>query len=113
LTKVRIRPGICGFNTVVIAEREKKKVRLTIVTDCDMVRAMAEELNELDMVVSFTGFINNPVYRAASKHLRHVTCPVPCGILKALEVEAGLALPRDVSIEFISSAREEKDGISP
>ncbi len=112
MTKVTIKAGICGFNTVVIAEKEKKKVRLTIITECEMVRAMAEELKELDIMTAFTGFLNNPVYRAASKHLRHVTCPVPSGILKALEVEAGLALPMDVSIEFTSSAREEKDGIS-
>ncbi len=111
MTKVTIRPGICGLNTVVIAEKEKKKVRLTIVTDCDMVRAMAEELKELDIMATFTGFLTNPVYRAASKHLRHVTCPVPCGILKALEVEAGLALPRDVSIEFLLS-KGGKDGKS-
>lgn len=114
MTKVKIRAGICGFDTVVIAERQKnRKVRLTIVTDCDMVKAMAEELNELHIMSSFTGFLNNPVYKAASNHLRHVTCPVPSGILKALEVEAGLALPRDVSIEFLSSAREEEDDKSP
>lgn len=103
MTKVTIKAGICGFNTVVIAEKMKaKKIRFTIVTDCEMVRVMGEEIKELDIMVSFSGFLDNPVCRAASKHLRHVTCPVPCGILKALEVEAGLALPKNVSIEFIT-----------
>lgn len=106
MTKVRIRSGICGFNTVVIAERSKdKKIRLTIVSDCEHVRKMAEELKEVNILSVFTGFLNNPVYKAASKTLRHVTCPVPSGILKAIEAEAGLALPRDVMIEFI---REEQ-----
>jgi hypothetical protein len=33
-----------------------------------------------------------------SKHCPHPACPVPSGILKAVEVAAGLALPRDASI---------------
>lgn len=102
MTKVRIRSGICGFNTVVIAERMKdKKIRLTIISDCEHVKKMAEELKELDMFTVFTGFLNNPVYQVASKNLKHVTCPVPSGILKAIEAETGLALPRDAVIEFI------------
>lgn len=102
MTKARISSGICGFNTIVVAERMKdKKIRLTIVSDCEHVKKMAEELKELDMFTVFTGFLSNPVYKAASKNLRHVTCPVPSGILKAIEAEAGLALPRDAVIEFI------------
>jgi hypothetical protein len=29
----------------------------------------------------------------------HPACPVPSGILKAIEVAAGLALPKDASIK--------------
>jgi len=35
-----------------------------------------------------------------SPNLAHNSCPVYSGILKALEVEMGLALPRDVTIKF-------------
>jgi hypothetical protein len=31
---------------------------------------------------------------------------VPCGILKALEVEAGLAVPRDVTMRFMEKEGE-------
>lgn len=40
------------------------------------------------------------VWELAAKHCPHAACPVPVGILKAVEVEAGLALPADVSIEI-------------
>lgn len=102
MTKVIIFSGICGFTTEVIAEKgEGKEIELRITTECDMVKALSEDIPFLDMIAAFTGFMNNPVYKAASRHLRHVACPVPSGILKALEVEAGLCLPRDVSIRFV------------
>jgi hypothetical protein len=35
----------------------------------------------------------------AQQILPHPGCPVPAGIIKAVEVEGGLALPRDASIK--------------
>jgi hypothetical protein len=34
----------------------------------------------------------------AAKHCKHAACPVPSGIIKAIEVASGLALPKDASI---------------
>jgi hypothetical protein len=31
----------------------------------------------------------------AAKHCQHASCPVPSGIIKAIEVASGLALPKD------------------
>lgn len=102
MTKVRINSGICGFITTVTAVREgKKKVRITIESDCEMVQKLAEEITELDMMSAFTGLLANPVHRAAGKHIKHVACPVPAGILKAMEVELGLCIPRNADIIFI------------
>ncbi len=102
MTKVVVFSGICGFSTEIIAEKaEAKRINIKIKSECEMVKAMAQDIMTLEMMAAFTGFMNNPVYRAASRHLRHVACPVPSGILKALEVEAGLCLPKDVSIRFI------------
>lgn len=36
------------------------------------------------------------------KHKQHAACPVPAGIIKAIEVAAGLALPKDAKIEVSS-----------
>jgi hypothetical protein len=102
MTKVIVKSGICGFSTVITAEKEgKKKVRITLESGCEMVAKMAEEVAVLDMMAAFTGYLNNPVYKSAAKHLKHVACPVPSGILKALEVELGLCLPKDAGILFI------------
>ncbi|MBI4771144.1 MAG: hypothetical protein HY784_12220, partial [Chloroflexi bacterium] len=40
------------------------------------------------------------VYQSAARHIRHTACPIPAAILKAIEVEVGIALPRDVHIQF-------------
>jgi hypothetical protein len=102
MTKVRINSGVCGFTATVTAEKvDKRKVRITIESDCEMVQNLASELPVLDMMSAFTPHLNNPVYRAASKHIKHIACPVPAGIIKALEVEMGLAVPKDAGIIFI------------
>ncbi len=102
MTKVKVFSGICGFTTEITVERiEYKRVNINITSECEMVMAIRKDVFSLDMMTVFTGFMKNPVYRSASRHLRHVTCPVPCGILKAVEVKLGLALPKDVNIMFI------------
>jgi hypothetical protein len=43
-----------------------------------------------------------------SEHPLHLACPVPVGIIKAVEVEAGLALARDASIHFEATDETKK-----
>ena len=48
-----------------------------------------------------TGTLNSKVLDTAFKTIPHVSCPVISGVLKALEVGVGLALPKDAFIKFI------------
>lgn len=101
MTRVSINPGACGFVAVVEVKKQKDKdFSLAITSQCQMVQKMAEELKELTMMDAFKRLSDNPVYKKAAVYLRHAACPVPSGILKALEVEAGLNLPKDCSIIF-------------
>jgi hypothetical protein len=101
MTRVIIKSGSCGFATVVTAEkRPDRTVRITIESECDQVRKMQEDIGSLERRDAFKGFLDNPVYCSAAKRLKHVACPVPSGILKVLEVEAGLNLPKDAVILF-------------
>jgi hypothetical protein len=103
-SKVRadIDAGICGFNTVVVAEAESmRNVRLTIESECPQIRKAAEQLPEMDMLEELkAGLGHGHVYTVLSGCVRHVTCPVGSGILKSAEAAAGLALPKDVSIKL-------------
>ncbi|MBI5073894.1 MAG: hypothetical protein HZB62_01800 [Nitrospirae bacterium] len=106
MTKVQVNPGVCGFTVGITVERDKdRNFHISLDTECEMVKKMAEEISFLEFRAPFSTILHNPVYRSASKNLKHAACPVPSGILKAIEVEAGACLPRPVSITFI----EEED----
>ncbi|MBU2602690.1 MAG: hypothetical protein KKA32_11090 [Actinobacteria bacterium] len=100
--RAEIDAGICGFNTTVRAEAESmRKVKLDIESDCPQIRKAAEQLPEMDMLEELkAGLGHGHVYEVLSGCVRHVTCPVGSGILKAAESAAGLALPKDVSIKL-------------
>ncbi len=102
MTKVVVDSGICGLLTTSTAtiEADGKQIAITIATECEMVEKMSEDLVSLDKMSVFTGFLSNPVYISAAGCLKHTACPVPSGIIKAMEAEAGFCLPKDASIAF-------------
>ncbi len=111
MTKVKVNAGNCGFTVFITAEKEKgKKIAISLVTGCDMIMNMLEDISLLDMRGLFTNHISNPLYRSAAKHLKHAACPVPCAILKAAEVELGLCLPEDVIIQFTRENSDSETG---
>ena len=105
MTELNIDPGICGLPSVVTALRgDGKRFSVRIRSECSMVQSVQEELTDLNLRDIFAAMLENPVYQAASKKLSHASCPVPSGILKTLEVEAEMALPKDVHMIFSGRA---------
>lgn len=101
MTKVLVKSGACGFTVEVTAEKRRdKKVHISLETECEMVKKMLDDIPVLEVMSLFSGWSANPVYKSAAKCLKHVSCAVPAGILKAVEAEAGMAVPKDVSICF-------------
>jgi hypothetical protein len=102
LTRARIFSGICGFTTTVEAVMDgRHRVLLSIESECEVVQRLAEELTQVDPFQEITFKGDGPLtLRLAAQHLCHTACPVPAGIIKAVEVAAGLALPADASIVF-------------
>ena len=103
-TRVTIEPGICKLTCAVTAELlDDDEIELDVSTGCKSITDMFEELGhtfdmfETCLVKPGCG----PFYEYASEHFpTHVSCPALCGIIKAMEVEAKLALPADASIRF-------------
>ncbi len=97
-----INPGACGMPvTVEVEKKDAITYSVKVGSECKMVVKLGKEISELTMIDAFKRLLNNPVYTKAAACLKHVACPVPAGILKALEVEAGLNVPKDVSITFV------------
>lgn len=102
MTTVVVNSGACGFSVTIQAMKGKeKKIALSLDTPCEMVQQMLADIATVDQRVTLTGFRDNPIYLSAAKHLKHVACPVPSAILKAIETETGMNVPKDVRIEFI------------
>jgi len=102
MTKVSIEPGACGMTVLVeVEKKDRSTCTLKITSECKMAEKLGKELREISMADAFKKLTDNPVYRKGALCLKHVSCPVPSGVLKALEVELGLNVPKDVNITFI------------
>ena len=103
MAKAEIFSGICGFVTTVIAtlQDDDQRVVLTIEGECPGVQQLAAELPEVNVFQEIAYQGEGPrTLLLAAKYLRHTACPVPAGIIKGVEVAAGLALPADAAIKL-------------
>jgi hypothetical protein len=102
-----IDAGVCGFVTTVMASSEDSMtVAFTIASNCDKVNAMAASLAELGPINVYEEMRPSGESRFTSV-IRGVltgcctSCIVPAAILKAMQVAAGLALPKDTHITIV------------
>jgi len=95
-----IKAGICGFTINVKAvSSDNHKVKLEIISDCPNYQKMAKELEEVDAFQEiFKKLHMGKVYEVFAKYSPHPSCPGLSGIMKTIEVAAGLALPQNASI---------------
>lgn len=101
MAKAEINSGICGFTATVETHMEGSKCRVSIESDCDAIQRLGEELVEVEPFQEITFRGEGPdTLKLGAKHCYHTACPVPVGIIKAIEVSAGLALPADASIKL-------------
>lgn len=104
MTLVFVNPGVCGFDTVIEAIRSCDVVKLKIRSECEEIKKLANMLTEISLqdLRNAKSFTENKVYENAARHIRHFSCPIPCAIFKAIEVELGWALKKNIIIEFVN-----------
>jgi hypothetical protein len=102
MSHVQVQSGICGFETDIRMTKTKKwNLEISVESTCDLVSAFGNEVTEMGMnEILKTPIDENPIYEKAGQCNMHASCAVPCGILKAAEVELGLALKKDAHILF-------------
>ena len=114
--RAKIYSGICGFTTEVVATSEDDRhVKLRVTSTCpDVVRlgkVLREEVfdafEEIGPCKQLGRLYDTRIMGFCAK-LPHVACPVPSGICKAMEVAAGLALPRDAHIEVLAEDKDDE-----
>lgn len=101
-TVVNVQAGVCGMGSKITASMNDDMMSLNVIieSDCPMVKKMSpiEGINPYEAVGE--PFNESKVYCKAAQCLKHTACPVPCGVIKAIEAEAGLGLKKPVSISF-------------
>ncbi len=85
---------------IATASEDMMSVNVVIESNCPMVQKLTpiEGINPYEAIG--TPFTESEIYKKAAECLRHTACPVPCGIVKAVEAESGMGLKKPVSITF-------------
>lgn len=102
MTKVTVMPGPCKFTTEISARLSGfSEIHLEINSQCPHLEKLKTELTQTD-AFNELGMGRKPgvVKATVEKYAKHVSCPVYIGILKAIEVEANLALSIEPQIKI-------------
>jgi hypothetical protein len=108
MATVEIKSGICGFTTVArVEDKGGYNAVFHLESECPNWKKVdgilgGKELSVMDELFKNkeTGNLDSQVLDVSLKTIPHVSCPVISGLLKALEVSVGLALPKDATIQF-------------
>ncbi len=97
---VTVDAGVCKMKTRIHAtQQEDMMVRIDIESDCHHILKMSWRIKPINPYTEIESKIfETDVYGWANEVLPHAACPVPCSIIKAVEVASNMGIKRDVSI---------------
>lgn len=105
---VLVDAGICGFQTQVHADSsDAQNVTFKITSGCDKARGFGEALiakGPVDGYAEIGAGAEGVVLTTGRECLQGccAACAVPVGAFKAMQVAAGVALPKDVTLKIAS-----------
>ena len=107
MAKAIIEAGNCGYHAEVEAVMgQNYRVSLKIESDCPHIQKLAAELTEVNALNEISFRRGDPeILERGAQFCNHASCPVPVGIIKAVEVAAGLALPQQATIMVKDDSR--------
>lgn len=100
---VDVDAGVCKMKTTIHAVQDDTTgmVHIDIKSDCHNILKLSWRFPEINPYTEIESPIcETETYKQASEHLPHAACPVPCAIIKAVEVASDLGIKRDVTINI-------------
>ena len=103
---VDVDGGICGFQTRIQAESaDAQNVTFSLMSTCEKVREFGDALAAKGLVDSYAELgagADGVVLTTARAILKGccAACAAPVGAFKAMQVAAGVALPKDVTLRI-------------
>lgn len=97
-----INCGICGFSVHVEADcPDGRNAQVCITSTCPSYEKIAVEIAQVDVFLEvFQKLDQGKIFQAFKKYSNHPSCPGLSGILKTIEVAAGLALAQEASLKI-------------
>lgn len=101
MAAAEIHAGACGFTALVRATMDGNVCRISIESECESIRELGRRLTEVSPFHEISFKKGRPMtLELGEQCCAHAACPVPVGIVKAIEIAAGLNLPADVAIKL-------------
>jgi len=102
MTKIIVDPGACGFTCrIEVQGTAKYEVTCHLQSKCKQIKKWAEKVGSVNFLeISRGPFGQNSIARAAARCKLHPSCPIPSGLIKAVEAELGMAVRKNVSFTF-------------
>ena len=103
---VEIDAGVCGFRTCArVLSADNQHVSFDITSDCEKVQDLAASISALaplDAYEEISPATESRLLACCGEVLKGCCsgCAVPVGLFKAMQVSAGLALPKGIRIEL-------------
>jgi len=102
MATARVNCGGCGYTaTLRVTQNGDGTVAVDIDSECAALDELAARLQAVEPYGEMGNLLHSATFKAAGDCLHHSGCPVPTAVLKAIEVEAGVALPSTVTIEIV------------
>ena len=105
--RASIHAGVCGFQTAITAKSEDSQhVQFEVESTCAKITEMAKGLPIVDGYQEIADGFDGVLHARVREVLRGCCsgCIVPPGLFKSMQVAAGLALPRDATVELSKDA---------
>lgn len=103
---VEVDAGICGFKTTACVHSEDDQhVAFDVASDCEKIVALGAALREKGLIDAYQE-ISPASESVLMQTVRSVLtgccagCAVPVGLFKAMQVAAGVALPKDIAMRL-------------
>jgi hypothetical protein len=103
MAKTKVEAGICGFVTEIEANSQDfQSVSFSIITNCNNLVRLPEIIKTCDAYKELKNGSEGEIFKVTKSELKSMctACVVPSAIFKTMQVAAGLALPKNVSMDI-------------
>ncbi len=106
--RVCVDAGVCKMRTVITArDNGMGLIEIDIKSDCPNILKMSWKLEPMSPYAEVEAPVfESTVYKLANDAIPHTACPVPAGIVKALEYAGDLGLKGESRIRFLEDGEE-------